>query len=226
MTANHPDALIIFAKWPEPGKVKTRLSPPLTPDESAELYRCMLLDTLDATSGIVGIKRLIFFGGPAQRAADFRMMAPDADVYRQRGKDLGERLAAAFETTFANGFRRVAVIGTDSPHMPPERIPEAFSLLNGGSADVVIGPTEDGGYYLLALNKPHLGIFHDMPWSSSKLLHETIWHAEKIGLRPSQLLPCFDLDRVEDLCRLMSEQQPSTARHTREMLRSSSLVRQ
>lgn len=226
MIHNPPDALIIFAKWPEPGRVKTRLTPPLSPEEAAELYRCMLLDTLDATAGFTGINRLIFFDGPAKRRDEFKTMAPDAELFQQNGNDLGERLTDAFETAFATGCRHAAVIGTDSPHMPTERVAQAFSLLQGGNSDVVLGPTEDGGYYILGMRGMYQELFRNMPWSSSRLLRETIGRAEKTGLKPSLLQPCFDLDTYEDLHRLASEDRTSSARLTRKMLRTLPVGRQ
>jgi rSAM/selenodomain-associated transferase 1 len=178
----------------------------------------MLLDTLDATSGIAGVCRLIFFDGPEQRADDFRMLAPDAEVYRQYGTDLGERLLHAFETAFAMGFRSVGVIGTDAPHMPFERVTNAFLLLNEENADVVIGPTEDGGYYLLAMKRIHRELFLDMPWSTAKVLENTITRAGESELLTSLLPPDFDLDTMEDLSRLAENFWQSLAGRTRSML--------
>ncbi|WP_160295217.1 TIGR04282 family arsenosugar biosynthesis glycosyltransferase [Geobacter sp. OR-1] len=209
------NALLIFAKWPEPGRVKTRLSPPLSSHEAAELYRCMLLDTLASTNAVAGINRMIFFSGGPERSADFRLLAPDAEVVMQDGENLGERLSNAFAKAFSLGYRSVAVIGTDSPHMPVERIEEAFTVLNEKKADVVFGPSEDGGYYLIALNDPQPELLRDIPWSSPETLARSLEKAEDTGLKAKLLASGFDLDTVRDLHRLRDESaQPVIAPRT------------
>lgn len=210
MNPNQPDALIILAKWPEPGKVKTRLSPPLAPADAASLYRCMLHDTLVATSGLPGVNRLIFFDGPAEHADDFKKMATDATLFRQLGKDLGERLIHAFETAFSTGSRYAAAIGTDSPHMPADRITQAFSLLNGRNTDVVFGPAEDGGYYLVGMRDMHRELFRDIPWSTHDVMTESLARAESAGLSVAMLPSGFDLDSADDLLRL--KEDPAAAK--------------
>lgn len=205
MIANHLNALLIFAKWPEPGRVKTRLSPPLSEQHAAELYRCMLLDTLDTTAEISDVQRMIFFDGDPERAADFRLLAPDATVIRQEGSDLGERLERASEKAFAAGYRQVVIIGADAPHMPVERVMEAFDLLEQKTGDVVFGPSDDGGYYLVALNRNCPQLFRDIPWSSSETLASSREKARSAGLKTVLLQHGFDLDTFDDLRRLMEE---------------------
>ncbi|MBT0663518.1 TIGR04282 family arsenosugar biosynthesis glycosyltransferase [Geobacter pelophilus] len=212
MNSNHLNALLIFAKWPEPGKVKTRLSPPLETHEATELYRCMLLDTLENSADIIGTSRMIFFDGEPGRSADFKLLAPDAEVVVQEGDDLGERLANAFAKAFAFGYRSVAVVGTDSPHMPVARISEAFHLLNSQCADVIFGPSEDGGYYLVAMNSLNPGVFADIPWSSQDTLARSLEKTESLGLSPALLATGFDLDTVADLLRLKQEARPAAPR--------------
>jgi len=211
MDSNHLNALIIFAKWPEPGKVKTRLSPPLSEQDASDLYRFMLMDTLEKTREIAGVTRMIFFDGDPERSADFRLLAPDADVIKQEGRDLGERLAHATEKAFSAGFRTVAIIGTDSPHLPVELIGEAFRLLKSESADIVFGPSEDGGYYLVAINKHCPELFRGIPWSSPATLKKSMDKAESVGLRPALLEKCFDVDNIDDLRKLRKEVSNSEA---------------
>jgi rSAM/selenodomain-associated transferase 1 len=220
INSNPLNALLIFAKWPESGKVKTRLSPPFSTQEASELYRCMLIDTLENTLGLNGMTRIIFFDGNPERAADFSLLAPDAEVIRQEGADLGERLANAFERAFSIGYRKVAVIGTDSPHMPVERITEAFQLLNAEDCDIVFGPSEDGGYYLIAMKEMNPELLVDIPWSSSDTLGKSLEKAKAAGLRASLLACGFDLDTVDDLLRLEQESPGSvTAPRTKSFLK-------
>ena len=218
INSNPSNALLIFAKWPEPGRVKTRLSPPLSEQAAADLYRLMLLDTLESTREIDGIKRLIFFDGDPGRIDDFRALAPDADVMRQEGADLGARLANAFAKAFSMGCQTVAAIGTDSPHMPIERVTEAFDLLNGNGADVVFGPSEDGGYYLVRMRLFDNALFRDIPWSSSEVLATSIARAESSGFKVTLLPTGFDLDTTDDLLRLKNMANAPAARRTREYL--------
>jgi rSAM/selenodomain-associated transferase 1 len=221
--SNPLNALLIFAKWPEPGKVKTRLSPPFSAQEASDVYRCMLMDTLENTVGLKGMKRMVFFDGDPERTADFRLLAPDAEVIRQEGNDLGERLANAFERAFSIGCQKVAVIGTDSPHMPIERITEAFDFLDEKKSDVVFGPSEDGGYYLIAMKEMNPELFREIPWSQSTTLSESISRTKSVGLRHTLLAPGFDLDTTDDLRRLTSLTEPGSAPQTRSFLANLSL---
>lgn len=212
---NHSDALLIFAKWPQTGRVKTRLSPPLSLDEATALYRCMLQDTIDATRNLPGVKRMLFFAAEGDRTADFRGVAPDAAIFRQQGDDLGERLVNAFGTAFGAGCRSALAIGTDSPHMPSERISTALSLLHEEGADAVFGPSEDGGYYLVGMKKMQRELFRDIPWSSRGVLEASLSRAASLGLRVSLLPAGFDLDTVDDLKRLAAREDDGLAALTR-----------
>jgi rSAM/selenodomain-associated transferase 1 len=218
ITPNLMQTLLIFAKWPEPGRVKTRLSPPLTQKQAASLYQCMLMDTLAATSLITGIQRMIFFDGNDENAAFFQALAPDVAVYRQQGMNLGERLSAAFAVAFELGHQRVAIIGTDSPHLDSKEICSAFALLSTDKTDVVFGPSEDGGYYLVGLRQSEPELFRDIHWSSSTVLNESLARAKSAGLRQALLAPCFDLDTVDDLHRLTAFQDAVAAPQTRSFL--------
>jgi rSAM/selenodomain-associated transferase 1 len=155
---------------------------------------------------------MIFFDGKSERSADFRLLAPDAEVVMQEGTDLGERLSKAFDRAFAAGCSSVAIIGTDFPHMPVKRIEETFHLLNHNKADAVFGPSEDGGYYLVAMNKLHPGLFRDIPWSSPDTLARSLAKAASLKLTAELLTPGFDLDTVGDLLRLKKETLPVAPR--------------
>ena len=211
-------ALIIFAKNPLPGSVKTRLSPPLTPEEASGLYSCMIQDSVEMARSLSGITPFIFFQDDPGAADYFETLAPEIRSTPQRGENLGERMKNAFEETFSRGFAEVAIIGTDSPDLPAEHIFEAFLLLEDEHTDVVFGPAEDGGYYLLALKMVWDELFAGLPWSSGKLLAASVERAKDLCLGASFLPAWYDIDTETDLKRpeLLEENNP--AKRTREFL--------
>ncbi len=215
-------ALIIFARTPLPGRVKTRLTPPLTPQEAAELYRCMLLDILARTERLDRVERLLFYEDEPGAASFFRTVTSSTPL-SQRGDDLGERMAAAFATAFARGHERVAIIGTDSPDLPLAYIREAFARLDGGKADAVFGPSEDGGYYLLAMKRQHYELFRDIPWSSEGVLRESLTKADAARISYSLLPMWYDVDTAADLARPGLLNEANEAPLTRKFLKSRSL---
>jgi len=195
-------ALLIFAKQPVPGRVKTRLSPPLSPAEAAELYGCMLADTIGNYSSGNQCNTLLFFELTDGAEAFFRRTWPGLPAFPQQGEGLGDRLEHAFAAAFAMGFQVVAAIGSDSPDLPPRYVDDSFRLLEEGGTDVVFGPATDGGYYLLAMGRPHPGLFRDIPWSTDRVLERSEEAARVLGLRSVRLPLWHDLDRLEDLDRL------------------------
>jgi uncharacterized protein len=199
MCINLNKALIIFAKMPIAGWVKTRLSPPLSPGEAAELYRCMLEDILAKTSRLAGIRKYLFHEGGVDAGRYFAGTVREMTCLPQQGSDLGERMANAFRHVFAEGCTAAAIIGTDSPDLPVSRIDTAYELLEKG--DVVLGPSEDGGYYLLGMRKMYAGLFHDILWSSANVLRESLRKAEDAGITVSLLPTWHDVDTAEDLRR-------------------------
>jgi rSAM/selenodomain-associated transferase 1 len=194
-------ALIVFARKPLPGSVKTRLSPPLSAEDAARLYECMLLDTLDLVQTLDGITPFIFFQEDSGAAGYFSAVAPGVAAAPQQGVDLGERMHRAFAQIFARGFSETAIIGSDSPDLPPAYVHAAFSALAQDGVDVVFGPAADGGYYLLALKRMRGELFMDIPWSSSAVLACSVARA-KASLLGVTLLPQWnDVDTPADLTR-------------------------
>lgn len=189
-------ALAIFAKTPLPGLVKTRLTPPLSPEAAADLYRCMLLDTI-ARMGGPRHDSLIFYDGDE---TFFRQNAPGLRRFPQKGGDLGRRLENAFETLGSLGYGARVVIGSDAPDLPPAFVEEAFRLLEAGN-DAVFGPAEDGGYYLVALGGACGKLFQDIPWSGPQVLEKTLERAREAGLAVALLPTWYDVDSFEDLYR-------------------------
>ena len=189
-------ALAIFAKAPLPGRVKTRLSPSLSPQQAADLYRCMLLDTLERV-GALDAEKVIFHEG---EAAFFREAAPGASLVAQAAGALGTRLEHACDTLRSMGYGPCVVIGTDSPDLPLAYIEDAFRMLEQGG-DAVFGPAGDGGYYLIGLRDGYRSLFRDIPWSSEKVLEKSLVQAKASGFSATLLPPWHDLDCYEDLLR-------------------------
>jgi uncharacterized protein len=188
--------LAVFAKTPIPGRVKTRLVPSLSPEQGAELYRCMLLDTL-ARVRALAVDLVVFHDGDEEY---FRELLPDVPLVRQHQGGLGERLEQAFEALSSLGYESRVVIGTDAPDLPLDFIEEAFRLLAGGS-DAVFGPAEDGGYYLVGLRGACCGLFRDIPWSGPQVLSVSRERAREAGLAAALLPSWYDVDSFEDLLR-------------------------
>jgi len=191
--------LIIFAKEPSPGRVKTRLSPPLSPEEAAQLYHSFLQDILEEMARVPEMGLALAFS-PLGAQVFFRGLAPSGtDLFPQEGADLGERMARAFGRGFAAGFSPVVLRGSDVPDLPAAMVSEAREALATGQAQVVLGPCPDGGYYLAGLSEPQPALFRGPAWSSSTVLTDTLSLARQLGLRVHLLPPWPDIDTYDDL---------------------------
>ncbi|HEV2056893.1 MAG TPA: TIGR04282 family arsenosugar biosynthesis glycosyltransferase [Methylomirabilota bacterium] len=214
-------AICIMAKAPEPGRVKTRLCPPLSPDDAAELYRCFLLDKIAQAREVAGVERVLAFV-PAQAAAVFEALAPGFTLLAQRGADLTARLVAVCDELFRSGCDAAIVIDSDTPTLPTERLERAVAVMSGGGHDLVLGPSEDGGYYLIGLRRPHPELFEGMRWSTATVLEETERRARALGLSSTRLSAWYDVDTAADLARLQAEIAAGPdglpPRHTRRFL--------
>jgi rSAM/selenodomain-associated transferase 1 len=184
---------------PEAGKVKTRLVPPLSPQGAAELYRRMLADTVNKIDRFDQIDKLLFYEGGSAAREYFGIAAPSLRALPQRGKDLGERMKEAFGVAFSMGYDGVVIIGTDSPDLPDEYVTQAFRLLE--ETDVVFGPAEDGGYYLLGMKSLSPGLFESIPWSTSEVYRSSIEAAGRLRLKTAVLPFWHDIDTEPDLYR-------------------------
>lgn len=202
-SAQQTTALAIFAKAPVPGQVKTRLCPPLTPDEAATLHGSFVLDTLERTRTAVGKFKLPidrYLGcAPSSSLVFFKIMEERQAVslFDQDGEDLGIRMARAFEHLFTRGYRSVILVGTDVPTLPLERYQQAAKLLE--THDLVLGPALDGGYYLIGLTKPAPALFQNIPWSTDQVLSLTKAQADKLALSTALLPEWRDVDTPDDL---------------------------
>lgn len=188
--------LALFARAPLPGKVKTRLCPPLSPERAAALYRAMLLDILDQHAGLGDVERVVWYT-PSESFGWFRANVPAG--YRllpQRGATLGDRMANLFSVHHREGYRRILLRGTDSPTLPPERIPAALEALE--RVGLVVCPDLDGGYNLIGLRGPCDPLFA-MDFGHAEVCAQTLERARRTGLS-FELLPAHsDVDRPEDL---------------------------
>jgi len=196
----HDTAVVVFARAPIPGQTKTRLIPALGAASAAELYRCFLLDTLGCICGVEA--EVIVAAAEPEHLESIRGIAgeacPRAQVVAQSGSDLGERMANAFRDALAAGHARVALIGTDSPSLPPDRVNRALSLLRD-RPEVVLGPSLDGGYYLIGLRAALPQLFQHMDWSSGTVLVDTLRRTQAIRAAVSLLEPWYDVDTPEAL---------------------------
>ena len=200
---NVRDTIIVFAKLPKPGKVKTRLVGPLTAKEVAELHLACLRDTIALVSSLPSCRKwLMPAGTPSECSMLAKALRLPAEwrVAPQRGRDLGARLNQAFLEAFRDGARRIVVIGTDTPWMEKGRIRQAFARLR--EVDVVIGPATDGGYYLIGARRHVPMLFAGIPWGTNRVFHATQLAISHAGLSYRQLRRDFDLDRPQDLERL------------------------
>jgi uncharacterized protein len=205
------DRFIIFARRPAAGRVKTRLSPELPPDAAAAVYEACLRDVITAAARQRGRVELWYDAEPGGREyfeSEFRHIhrQPQADG------DLGERLGAAFAQCFGDGAARVLIAGSDAPTVPDAMYAAAFDHLH--EADAVIGPTVDGGYYLMGLAAGAWPgarlLFHEVPWSTADVYATTIERASRAALDLRILPGWYDIDRVEDLNRARADMAPES----------------
>ncbi len=201
--ANGLCALAIMTKAPRAGEVKTRLTPPLTAEEAAALNICFLRDTARAILGAGGSARGIACYTPADAEAIYEeIFPPDFQLLAQRGNGLTERLIFAVTDFLAAGFSSVCLIGSDSPIVPSSAYEEAVRILSLPNDCLVLGPSDDGGYYLIGLKKLHRLMFEDINWSTGSVFAETMLKARGLEL-PVHLLPrSYDVDDKIALGRL------------------------
>ena len=191
--------LVIVAKEPLPGKVKTRLFPKFSPAIAAELYRCFLYDRIQEVSTLNGVARAIAYT-PEDARETFTTLALDGfELFAQRGKHLGERLHNIFLEKLSQRYKAVSIVDSDSPDLPKSLMQESFELLLSKQADIVFGPCYDGGYYLVGMRKPYPELFRNIPWSTENVLSVTLEKARKMGLNVKLLSTWNDLDTFEDL---------------------------
>ena len=200
-------ALAVMTKAPRPGQVKTRLVPPLTPDEAAQLNRCFLSDTAAAIAAAAPNRASgIGVYTPVGSEADYAGILPATfALLPQRGGDFGERLTNAAQDLFRIGFGSVCLIDSDSPTVSTAAYAQAARLLALDGDRVVLGPSDDGGYYLIGLKQLHRPVFENIDWSTERVVEQTIAHLRDLNV-PIEVLPTgYDVDDAATLRRLRDE---------------------
>ena len=198
-----------MAKAPIAGEVKTRLAPPLTQEQAADLYRALLLDQLEHLQGFATAELYLVYTPDSAALLMKRLAPPNFHCLAQRGGDLGERMKFAFSDLWQRGHRNVALVGSDLPALPLSFFDTAFALLTAETHQVVLGPSRDGGYYLVGMNRPIPEIFDKMIWSHDRVLAQTTDRLGKLGIEPALLPEWFDIDSVDDLKQLDALSEPA-----------------
>jgi len=196
MTRTSAQALILFAKDPVAGQVKTRLSSLLDNSTTLSLYHHFLRDSIEKICSVAGVDRFIGIASDPQTGyfEDVSQRHP-VQLFVQEGDSLGERMRRAFENRFKEGYERVVIIGADSPTLPTAYIEQALQ----SQKEVVIGPSTDGGYYLIGMQGKVTDVFESVSWGTDQVLSETL-NVLKDQRAEAELLPVwYDVDLPEDL---------------------------
>jgi rSAM/selenodomain-associated transferase 1 len=184
-----PGALLVIAKEPLPGRAKTRLTPPCSPEQAAKLATASLLDTLEVVGRTPAARRVLVFEGD-----DRGLRPPGFDLIAQRGNGLGERLQAAFEDVEPPAL----LVGMDTPQLTPPLLLDAMRWLTEPQVDAVLGPALDGGYWVVGFNKPVPGAFSGVPMSCENTLEQQRRRLRGLGLRVHEQPALRDIDTIGD----------------------------
>jgi hypothetical protein len=195
--------LVIMAKRPAVGHTKTRLSPPLTLAEAAALYGAMLRDTIQLGARLEGVQLAIAVTPPEATSTFQRIGPPDIILLPVAGVDIGDCLNQVLSSLLAAGHPQAIALNSDGPTLPKAYLRQGFVRLD--DADVVLGPNEDGGYYLIGLKQACPELFQDIEWSSERVTDQTLARAQAMGLSVSMLPTWYDVDTSADLDRLQGE---------------------
>ncbi len=201
----HLCALTVMAKAPRPGQVKTRLSPPLTLEQTAALNICFLKDTTENLASVAASAGLISYTPVGDEALFAGLLPETFALVAQRGDGFGERLLAAAEDILAIGYGSVCLIDSDSPTVPASAFAQAVEALQRPGDRVVLGPSEDGGYYLIGLKVAHREPFEQITWSTSSVYEETVARCVAAGIDVVTLPTWYDVDDAQTLAVLEAE---------------------
>lgn len=201
-------ALATMTKAPRAGEVKTRLVPPLTHSEAAALSLCLLRDTAANMAEVVArtAADAIAVYAPAGAEEEYDRLLPECfRLLRQSSGSLGDRLFNATGDLLTGGYQSVCLINSDSPTLPPQRLKDAIAALERPGDRIVLGPADDGGYYLIGLKHAHRRVFEDVEWSTERVLRQTIERASEIQVDVALLPAWYDLDDARTLARACQE---------------------
>jgi uncharacterized protein len=205
VTPSRNPAVAVMAKVPGAAAVKSRLHPALGATLATRLYECFLRDRLDALAEVDGIDRVIAFTPEEAADAMADLAPPGFTLVAQRGSDLGARLDNLLTDLLVAGHPAAIAIDSDSPTLPMTYVSQAVAVVASGEMDAVVGPCDDGGYYLIGSSRPCPELFKSMPWSTDRVLALTLERAHRSGLRLHVLPAWFDIDTEADLVRLQRE---------------------
>ncbi len=194
--------LIVFAKNPIPNQVKTRLIPTLSPEQAATLYTAFLIDWCETLAELPDVDIVIVYTPPEAQPDLQALIGENAIYIPQIGTDLGERLTSATQWAMEQGYTKILVVGSDSPTLPISYISQAITLLD--SRDIVIGPSTDGGYYLIGFSAEALTttvplVFEEIAWSTADVFQQTFARIHEAQATLGLLPPWYDIDTAEDL---------------------------
>jgi rSAM/selenodomain-associated transferase 1 len=214
-------AIAVMARAPQPGQVKTRLVPPLSYERAAELYRCLLLDKLQQVAEIPGVDPYLAYTPIEARPLMLAVLPEHFTLIPQAGSTLGDRLHRLSAILLERGHPATLLIDSDSPTLPTPYLLDAIARLQSGTTDLVLGPADDGGYYLIGLKRPCRALFDNIPWSGPTVLTDTLRRAATQRLQVAMLPSWFDIDTPDDLARLrhdLAAADITVAPHTRRFL--------
>jgi rSAM/selenodomain-associated transferase 1 len=225
-------ALAVMAKAPRPGKVKTRLSPPLAPDQASALNICFIRDTTENIQQVTEASNsagVVAYTPVGDESAFEGLLPTGFQLLPQRGDGFGERLLYACEDLFSCGFSAVCLIDSDSPTLPQDALMQAVEWLSRAGDRMVLGGAEDGGYYLIGVKRLHHRLFEQIDWSTERVFEQTLERAREIGLQAELLPTWYDVDDAATLERLQRELTAPLgagydAKHTRGYLQGVQVV--
>lgn len=198
-------SLGVMARAPVPGHCKSRLARGIGTARAALLYEAMLRDTLDACTVLPVQRRVVFAAPETDGVRRLRSLAPPSwEVEAQRGADLGERMIAAF-AALARGSDAMVLMGSDAPHLDMDAVAAAIVGLGGGGPRALMGPTTDGGYYLIGLTSLQPTLFEGIAWSTDQVASQTRERLGRLQIPTHELPGCYDIDVEEDMLRLRQE---------------------
>ena len=185
-----------------PNQVKTRLVPPLSPEQAATLYTAFLTDWCETLAKLTDVDLIIAYT-PAEAQSDLQTLIGGSAIYiPQMGDGLGERLTSATQWAAEHGYTKILLVGSDSPTLPISYISKAIRLLD--TRDIAIGPSTDGGYYLIGFSEMNVAIavpfvFENIAWSTADVFQQTVTRIRSLKATIGLLPPWYDIDTTEDL---------------------------
>ena len=190
--------LIIFVKYPEPGRVKSRIASEIGAEKAAAVYSLMAETIIEKVSKTDVHETIIFFDPVEREKEILEWLGNSVRSYEhQRGTTIGDKMSHAFLSVFSSGAEKAVLIGTDIPEITADTVRDAFTGLD--ETDVVLGPAEDGGYYLIGLRQPEPRLFSGINWSTNAVLAQTIARIEELRLEYYQLEKLRDIDTYNDI---------------------------